>query len=214
MADVSQIELNGTTYDICDATARDTLSYYFDEYNNLILYHNADVDRDGSAPSNKSTRSMFFSEGKNPRTANMGAVQSEVDTNGDSLVGLAAVNQINANSSIILNTFKLGIHKGNGTPFYNISAPAALRDELNLNRKRIDTHIYSKTDILPTGDLLPEGISVATSDTTNFWQVVSGSFSAYSLGQFKVLVFTVRTKAKLTAKTTYSPYTFRGLDIV
>ena len=28
MADISQLEVNGTTYDICDATARDSLSNY------------------------------------------------------------------------------------------------------------------------------------------------------------------------------------------
>lgn len=28
MADVSQLEINGTTYNICDATARDSLSQY------------------------------------------------------------------------------------------------------------------------------------------------------------------------------------------
>lgn len=49
MADVSQLEVNGTTYNICDATARDSLSHVLElVYPIGSVYINANDNTDPS----------------------------------------------------------------------------------------------------------------------------------------------------------------------
>lgn len=55
MADVSQLEINGTTYDICDATVRNSLSQYLPlsggTLTGSIRTQSIDIDRNGADPS-------------------------------------------------------------------------------------------------------------------------------------------------------------------
>lgn len=132
MADVSQLEINGTTYDICDATARDSLSNYLPLTGgtltgSLMIKHVNTIDRDGAPPSVDAWRYIHFWD---KDSVNVASLQSIVRaTSGRSDIGLYAFNQANGGTDVHQNTFRVQVDK-DGTQSYYVSAPAAFREAL------------------------------------------------------------------------------------
>ena len=139
MADVSQLEINGTTYDICDATARDSLSNYLLKSGgtmtgslvirpgSIYINHSDNVDRDGAAPVSEELKGLYIRD-KDDKA--MGVVQSIIRTDGRSDLGFYAWNEPNGGSSTgSANTFQIRVEK-DGTQSYYVSAPAAFREAI------------------------------------------------------------------------------------
>ena len=78
MADISQIELNGTTYDICDATARNSLSPFLEHFDfSKDGYIYADIDHfDFNGAAGLTDNSLFLT------SSNVGNDYPGTNTNG------------------------------------------------------------------------------------------------------------------------------------
>ena len=114
MADVSQIEVNGTTYDICDATARDSLSQYLPLTGGTVsgdlLVKDDVIDRNGANPSAyQYGNSLSFSDKDNET---IGVVRTDRNTEGSIITKLMAINE-KSDGTQIYNVLDLYIDKDN-----------------------------------------------------------------------------------------------------
>lgn len=138
MADISQLEVNGTTYDICDATARDSLSQYLpltggtvigaiEHEDAVVSIKNTGIDRDGIIPSADVWGMPFM----------------HVDKDGEDLAHLAVVQRSNGNISCGLYTYNEKtdetqvrnhlaiIASRDGSVSYEVASPAAFRQAIS-----------------------------------------------------------------------------------
>lgn len=165
MADISQIEVNGTTYDICDATARDSLSQYLPLTGgtltgDLILdrHHvdgkwNFDMKQANNGVSSTNWLGMATITDKNDLRA--GYVGATVRTSGRIDTALFAYNyNSNGERAADANVFSVNQDKEGNNSYY-VTSPAAFRDAISAASSS-HTHSY-----LPlSGGTLTNGIVV------------------------------------------------------
>lgn len=134
-ANVSQLEINGTTYDICDATARDSLSQNYlpltagsdKPLTGYLNIKSDDIDRDGENPSSTQWgKSIVF---KDKDFENLGSVNIIRETDGRTRLSLYAYNE-DGNGDEQTNVLSLYTAK-DGTHSYYISSPTAFRSAIS-----------------------------------------------------------------------------------
>lgn len=138
MADISQIEVNGTTYNICDATARDSLSQYLPLTGGELtgvtkmigkyLYCKAtNINRDKAAPSNAIYGNSRFTMQDSDNEL-LGEIRPIYQADGKISLQFAVWNESTSGDQV-QNWMQLNVAK-DGTQSYNISSPSAFRDAL------------------------------------------------------------------------------------
>lgn len=122
MADVSQLEINGTTYNICDATARDSLSQNYlpltagsnKPLTGDLNIKSTNIDRDGADPSSQQwSKAIKFIDKDNETIGKLSAIR---ETDGRIKMALYAYNE-NTSGSEQNNVFSMYIAK-DGTQTY------------------------------------------------------------------------------------------------
>lgn len=138
MAGISQLEINGTTYDICDATARDSLSNYLPltggeltgttkMIGKYIYCKETNIDRDAAAPSTATYgNSRFAMQDNNDEI--LGEMRPVYQTNGMISLQFAVYNESTSGDQV-QNWMQLNVYK-DGTQTYSIASPSAFRDAL------------------------------------------------------------------------------------
>lgn len=156
MADVSQLEVNGTTYNICDATARDSLSQYLPltggTMQGTVTFSSGSVrlkssiiDRDGTAPSavqwssDNNDNKIFSFYDKDGELISYWRVSRQTDQR----IGwnLLAWNE-KANGTTTYGGGISGFVDRTGTSSYSISDPTAFRQALTNGTENANTKFF------------------------------------------------------------------------
>ena len=132
MADISQLEVNGTTYDICDARARDSLSQYLPlsggTTTGSIVIKSSNIDRDGADPSSTVTGNSYIFVDQDGE--GIGIIRPGRQADGREDVGIIARNE-NSEGEQVQNGLRVSVAK-DGACSYGVDDTQAFRRDLLL----------------------------------------------------------------------------------
>lgn len=146
MADVSQLEINGTTYNICDATARDSLSQNYlpltaganKPLTGDLNIKSTNINRDGANPSSQQwSKHIKFIDKDNEK---IGELSTMHETDGRTRISLYTYNE-NTSGSEQSNVFSMYIAK-DGTQTYWVSSPINFRQALTNGTANANTKFF------------------------------------------------------------------------
>lgn len=154
MADISQIEVNGTTYDICDATARDSLDNYLPLTGGTLSDHltiengylrtkwdNFDMKKTDNGTSSSLWNGLGYVFDKNDLRSSY--IGTTVSTNGNITTGMFAYNYDSSGEQVGgANSFYITKRK-DGTNAYYVADKGAFRSDMGIVVNR--TYVLGET---------------------------------------------------------------------